>query len=34
MKPPLKKNTIFVSIASYRDDVCNSTLKSLSKEFF
>ena len=29
MKPTLKKNTIFVSIASYRDDVCNSTLKSL-----
>ena len=29
MKPVLKKDTIFVSIASYRDDVCNSTLKSL-----
>ena len=29
MKPPLKKDAIFVSIASYRDDVCNSTLKSL-----
>ena len=29
MKQLLKKDTIFVSIASYRDDVCNSTLKSL-----
>jgi hypothetical protein len=29
MKPLLKNDTIFVSIASYRDDVCNSTLKSL-----
>ena len=26
-----KPNTIFVSVASYRDDVCNSTLKSLFK---
>lgn len=25
----IKPNTIFVSIASYRDDVCNSTLRSL-----
>jgi [Skp1-protein]-hydroxyproline N-acetylglucosaminyltransferase len=25
----MKKNTIFVSIASYRDDICNLTLKSL-----
>lgn len=25
----IKKGTIFVSIASYRDDVCNSTVKSL-----
>ena len=29
MKPLTKKDAIFVSIASYRDDVCNSTLKSL-----
>jgi hypothetical protein len=29
MKPKIKKDTIFVSIASYRDPVCNSTLKSL-----
>ena len=25
----MKPNTIFVSIASYRDDICNSTLKNL-----
>ena len=29
MKVNIKKNAIFVSIASYRDDVCNSTLTSL-----
>ena len=29
MTIPIKLNTIFVSIASYRDDVCNSTLRSL-----
>jgi len=29
MKPKIKKDSIFVSIASYRDPVCNSTLKSL-----
>ena len=29
MKPPIKKDAIFVSVASYRDEVCNSTLKSL-----
>lgn len=29
MSVPIKPNTIFVSIASYRDDVCNSTLHSL-----
>lgn len=26
---PIKKDTIFVSVASYRDDVCNTTLKSI-----
>ena len=29
MKIPITKDTIFVSIASYRDDVCNNTLKSI-----
>ena len=29
MKIPIKKDTIFISIASYRDEVCNSTLKSI-----
>lgn len=29
MTIPIKQNAIFVSIASYRDDVCNSTLHSL-----
>lgn len=29
MKVPIKKNTIFISIASYRDEVCNDTLKSI-----
>jgi len=29
MKVPIKKDTIFISIASYRDDVCLDTLKSL-----
>ena len=29
MKVPTKKDTIFISIASYRDDVCLDTLKSL-----
>lgn len=29
MNPISKKDTIFVSIASYRDPVCNTTLKSL-----
>ena len=28
MKLPIIKDTIFISIASYRDDLCNSTLKS------
>jgi len=29
MKVPIKPGTIFVSIAAYRDPVCNSTLKSM-----
>uniref|UniRef100_A0A6C0DPI7 Glycosyltransferase n=1 Tax=viral metagenome TaxID=1070528 RepID=A0A6C0DPI7_9ZZZZ len=29
MKIPIKKDTIFISVASYRDEVCNSTLKSI-----
>jgi hypothetical protein len=29
MKIPIKKNTIFISIASYRDEACNNTLKSI-----
>lgn len=29
MSVPIKSNTIFVSIASYRDDICNKTLHSL-----
>ena len=29
MDKEIKKDTIFVSIASYRDSVCNSTVKSL-----
>lgn len=31
MKLPIKPGTIFISIASYRDEVCNDTLKSIYK---